>query len=151
MLSFNKNAEFGAPSSTLPCSSSRINFWSLVCWVLFFSQKGSTLFCIDLCSTDFSLRKLWAPLRQPCNLNFPGSQSPWELQHVFNLAAPSARLLTAALLSPGSLPGSTYSLWMLEMMVVRLSAVVLGLLLWDWDKLLQDKKKEFTFWCTAGK
>lgn len=89
----------------------------------FFSK--SILFSIDLYSTDLSLRKLWAPLQWPFNLKLPGSQSPWELQNIFffNLAVPSTQLLPlrAVFLSPD--PGSSYSLWKLEVTVVRLSPV----------------------------
>lgn len=118
--------------------------------LLGFLFSRSILFNIDLCSTDLSLRKLWAPLQQPFNLKFPCSQSLWELQNIFfQLGCSFSSVASSYMLLPSlqihfQAPAIPFGSWRWCWWG---SAPLLGLLLWDWDKLLRDKKQGFTFRC----
>lgn len=144
---FHRNAEFWLPSCTLPFSSSIIIFWGLVCWVLFFSR--SILFCTDLCSADLSLRKLWAPLEQPFNLKFPGSQSPWELQYFhfccsFNSVASSCSCFHLSR-STSRLPLEVGGDGVEAQHCSWGCSYGIGI---NYSKM---RHRNFTFWCTVGK
>lgn len=114
----------------------------------FFSK--SILFYIDLCSTDLSLRKLWAPLQWPFNLKLPGSQSPWELQNIFfsiwlflQLSCFLLELFSSLQIQAPAIPCGSWRWWWW-------GSVLLALLLWDWDKYSKTRNRNLLFGVQPG-
>lgn len=115
--------------------------------VVFFPQRDSIWGHVELCSIDRSGNNYEHLYRSPFNLNFPGHQSPWEIQHMcFKSGCSFSSVASFYFISSRS----TFRLQLLPLDVgddggeAQSTVFGLGLLSWAWGRLYWDEKQEFS-------